>query len=93
MAGSNCETWRQICDDLGSNIQYSAGPVLTLNGEITANDYMDIVGSQAHPVVQLLLTNNDALFQDDSLPVHTARSVQSWVEDFSIFSGQHNCPS
>jgi len=42
---------------------------------------MDILGSQAHPMVQLLLTNNDAIFQDDSLPIHTARSVQSWFEE------------
>ena len=51
MPGSNCETWSQICDDLGTNIYYSARPVLTLNGRITASDYMDILGSQVHPVV------------------------------------------
>jgi hypothetical protein len=42
---------------------------------------MDIVGSQAHPVVQLLLTTNDVIFQDDNLPIHTVRSVQSWFEE------------
>jgi len=41
---------------------------------------MDILGSQAHSVVKLLFPNNDALFQDDDLPMHTARSVHSWVE-------------
>ena len=51
MPGSNCETWSQICDDLGTNIYNSARPVLTLNGRITASDYMDILGSQVHPVV------------------------------------------
>ena len=40
---------------------------------------MDILGSQVHPVVQVLFPNNDAIFQDD-LPIHTARSVQSWFE-------------
>jgi len=42
---------------------------------------MDILGSQARPVVELLFPNNDALFQDDDLPMHTARSVQSWFEE------------
>ena len=77
MPGSNCEKWSQFCDDLGSNIQYSAGPVFTLNGRITASDYMDILGSQVYPMVQVLFPNNDAVFQDGNLPMHTARSVQS----------------
>jgi len=41
---------------------------------------MDILGSQLHPVVQVLFPNNDAIFQDD-LPIHTTRSVQSWFEE------------
>ena len=40
---------------------------------------MDILGSQVHPVVQVLFPNNDAIFQGD-LPIRTARSVQSWFE-------------
>jgi len=42
---------------------------------------MDILGSQLHPMVQVLFPNNDAVFQDDDLPIHTARSVQSWFEE------------
>ena len=42
---------------------------------------MDILGSQAHRMVQVLFPNNDAIFQDDDLPMHTARSVQSWFEE------------
>ena len=53
MPTSNCETCSQFCNDLGSNIQYFAGPVLTLNGQITASDYEDILGSQ---VVRVLYT-------------------------------------
>ena len=58
---------------------YTAGPIITLNGRITASDYVGILGSQVHLVVQVLFPNNDAIFQDD-LPIHTARSVQSWFE-------------
>jgi len=74
------ETWRRICDDLGSN---SAGPVITLNGTITASDYMGILGNQVLPVVQMF-PNNDAVFQGDNLPIHTARNVQSWFEEHEI---------
>ena len=31
-------------------------------------------------MVQVLFPNNDAIFQDN-LPIHTARSVQSWFEE------------
>ena len=40
---------------------------------------MGILGSQVHLVVQVLFPNNDAVFQDN-LPIHKARSVQSWFE-------------
>jgi hypothetical protein len=41
---------------------YSAGPIITLNGQITASDYVDILGDQVHHVVQMLLPNNDVIF-------------------------------
>jgi hypothetical protein len=53
---------------------YSAGPI------ITASDNVDSSGEQVHPVVQRLLTNNDAVLQDDCSPKHTARSVLSRFE-------------
>jgi hypothetical protein len=59
----------------------SAGRLITLNGQITAVDYVDILGSQVHPAVQILFPNNDAVFQHDNLPIHTARIVQSWFEE------------
>jgi hypothetical protein len=60
---------------------YSGGPVITLNGRIIAGSYIDIVGNQVHPMVQILFRNNDAIFQDDTSPMHTARSVQFWFEE------------
>ena len=42
---------------------------------------MDILGSQVHPVVQVLFPNNNAIFQDDDSPINTARSVQSCFEE------------
>ena len=60
---------------------YSAGPIITLNGQIAASDFVDVLGNQVRPVVQMFLPNNDAVFQDDILPMHTARSVHSWFEE------------
>jgi hypothetical protein len=49
---------------------------------------------QAHPMVQMLFPNNDAVFYDDSDPIHTAgafsQGLKSMNMNFSIFHGQHN---
>jgi len=60
---------------------YSACSIITLNGRITISDYMDILGNQVHPTIQMLFPYCDEIFQDDSSPIHTARSVQSWLEE------------
>ena len=41
---------------------------------------MDILGNQVHPTVRIL-PNNDAVFQGDNSPTHTARSVRAWFQE------------
>jgi len=60
---------------------YSADPIIILNGQITVSDYMDILGSQVHPFIQMLFSNCAAVFKYDSSPIHKSRSVQSWFEE------------
>jgi len=61
---------------------------------MAASDYVDISGNQVRPVVQMFLPKNDAFFQDDIPPMHTARNVHSWFEKhkdaLQHFSGQHS---
>jgi hypothetical protein len=52
---------------------YSAGPIITLNGRITASDYMNYLRNQMHPI---LYPNNDGGFQDGSSLMHPARMAQ-----------------
>jgi hypothetical protein len=59
---------------------YSAGPIITLNGRIIATDYVDILGNQVRPTVQMLFPKNTPVFQHECSPTHTARSVQFWFE-------------
>jgi hypothetical protein len=82
MPGSNSETRGRFCDGLGSNIvvQYSVGPIITLHGRITAREYVDRLGNQLQPMIHTLFPN-DAVFQDDNAPTHTAGTVQSWFEE------------
>jgi hypothetical protein len=83
MPGSTSEKRGRFCDDLGSNIvvQYSVGPIITLHDRITAREYVDRLGNQVHPMMQTLFPNNDAVFKDDSAPIHTAGTVRSWFEE------------
>ena len=70
---------------------YSAGPIIELNGQITANDYVDILGHHVHLTVQMLRLNNDAIFKDGNSPLHTARSgLRNMRMHFNNFHGQHN---
>ena len=74
---------------------YSAGPIDTLSGQITASDYVNILGTQLHPMVQTLFLNNNAIFQEDIRP-YTQLQVfslgfSSMKMCFNIFLGQHNC--
>jgi len=59
---------------------YSAGPLIVLHGRITAGDCVHILGNQIHPTFWMF-PNSDAIFQNGSLPILTARSVQSWFEE------------
>ena len=72
---------------------YSAGAVLTLNGRTTASDYRDILGNQVHPVVQMLMTNNDAVFKmticRNTQPEVFSPGMSSMKMHFNI-SDQHN---
>jgi hypothetical protein len=59
---------------------YPAGPKIAQNGRNAANGSVGILGNQMHPMVQMVLPYNDAIIQDYSSPIHTARIVQSWFE-------------
>jgi len=60
--------------------RYSAGPIIALNDQITASDYVDILGDPVNPVVQMLFPNNDAIFQDDNLHIHSQK-CSVWFEE------------
>ena len=73
MPGSKCETWRRVCDDLGSNILVFCWS----KWRITAGDCLDMLGNHVHPVVKMLFPDSDEIFEGGDSPIHIARSVQS----------------
>jgi hypothetical protein len=91
MTGSNSETWERFCDGLGSNIvvQCSVVTISILHGQIIAREYVDRLDNQVHPTIHTLFLNNHTLFQDDNVPIHTAGTVQLWLEEHE---GEHHVP-
>jgi hypothetical protein len=43
-----------------------------------------MLGNQVYPMILTLFLNNDAVFQDDSVPIHKAGTVQSWFEEHEV---------
>jgi hypothetical protein len=84
MPGSKSETQGRFCDDLGNNtvVQNSVGPAITFHARITVREYVDMFGNQVHPLTQTLFPSNDAVFKEDSAPIHTPGTVQSRLEKY-----------
>jgi hypothetical protein len=53
------------------------GPIITFHSRITAKEYVNRLCNQVNPMIQTLVPNNNAIFQDDNAPIHTAGTVQS----------------
>jgi hypothetical protein len=72
---------------LGSSIavQYSVGPIIALHGRITAKEYVDRLDNQVNPMIKTLFPNNAAVFQGGNASIHTAGTVQSWLE---VYEGE-----
>jgi hypothetical protein len=98
MPGSYSETRGRFCDAFGSNIvvQSPVGSIITLHGRNTAREYVDRLGNQVHPMIQMLFPNKDAIFKEDNAPTHTAGTIRfshclkNIKVNFNIFPDQHN---
>jgi hypothetical protein len=61
---------------------YLVSPFSIFHDRITAREYVDRLCNLAHPIIQSLFPNNDAVFQDDNAPTHIAGTVHhSWFEE------------
>jgi hypothetical protein len=60
---------------------YSIGTIITLHGRITTRDYVYNLGNQVYPMIQKSFSDNSALFQHDSTPVHRSGTVQLWFKE------------
>ncbi|GFW40907.1 transposable element Tcb2 transposase [Trichonephila clavipes] len=54
--------------------------------------YVNILGDQVHPFVQISFPGVCPLYQDDNAPIHTAKIVQEWFAEHEWEVGHLNWP-
>ncbi|GFX24140.1 transposable element Tcb1 transposase [Trichonephila clavipes] len=63
------------------------GTLVTLHGKVKAAHYVNILGDQVHPFVQTSFPGESPLYQDDNVPIHTAKIVQEWFAEHEVEVG------
>jgi len=62
------------------------GPLVKLEGKITATVYMNVLENYLLPFINNLDDQENFIFQEDNAPIHTARVVKSWEEENEVNS-------
>jgi transposase len=62
------------------------GPLVRLEGRITANIYIEMLKDYLLPFINGLEDKNDYTFQEDNAPIHTAKVAKKWKNDNNIKS-------
>ena len=62
------------------------GPLVKLEGRITATVYVDVLENYLLPFIDSLNNQENYIFQEDNAPIHTARVVRSWKQENDVDS-------
>ena len=69
----------------GCFVKNKLGPLVRLEGRITANVYIEeILEKHLLPFINNLENKENYIFQEDNAPIHTARIAKNWKEVNSI---------
>ena len=61
----------------------STGRIISLHEKINSRDYLEILSNKVYPMIQVMLLEGNAIFQDDNAPIHIARIIKEWHEEHS----------
>jgi transposase len=70
----------------GCFMKNKLGPLVRLEGRITAKIYIEMLDEYLLPFINNLENKNDHIFQEDNAPIHTARIAKKWKENNNITS-------
>ncbi|XP_055950883.1 thiol S-methyltransferase TMT1B-like [Argiope bruennichi] len=51
---------------------FGVGPLATLHGQVTSNDYVPLLADQLHSAAQTLISSEDCTYHDDNSPIHSS---------------------
>jgi DDE superfamily endonuclease/Transposase len=68
----------------GCFTKYKLGPLVRLEGKITAAVYIEILKDNLIPFINNLTDKDKYSFQEDNAPIHTAKIAKKWKENNNI---------
>lgn len=94
----SCEVWRPECLGYvavtpsttiklmvwGSLTYYGVGTLVTVNGNMNSEKYIETLDDNLWQVVAKNFGNNPYIFQDDNAPCHRSRAVEEWKRQNEI---------
>ena len=60
------------------------GPLVPVKGNLNATTYIDILNNSVLPILWQQFGVGPFLFQHDNVPVHKARSIQTWFFEIGV---------
>ena len=57
------------------------GRIVDLHGRMNSKDYRTILRNHAQPIVHVLFSDGDGIFQNDNAPIHTAHVVKNQYKE------------
>ena len=61
----------------GCFTKHGLGPLVRLDGKITAKEYIAVLQNHLIPYMNTLENKENAIFQEDNAPIHTARIAKN----------------
>lgn len=81
---TTCENSNSVLFHLGTILRFGLGPLVPVKGTLNAKGYEDILANWALPTLWQQFGEGPLLFQHDCGPVHKARSIKTWLDEFGV---------
>jgi len=70
----------------GCFTKHGLGPLVRLDGKITAKEYITVLQNHLIPYMNTLENKENVKFQEDNAPIHTARIAKKWKDENNVIS-------
>ncbi len=81
---ANCKVWWRKDNGMGWFTRAGIGILLPVKGNLNASAYQDILENDVLPILWEQLGEGHFLFQHYFAPVHKARPIKTWLDEFGV---------